>query len=79
MPIFSTWAAPLAVLASGEQVSSDSPAWLLECEARRLLELPTRDDRLRELDYLQKRRGEPARKDLEQRILALWQLERAKL
>lgn len=79
MPNFSTWRAPMVMLLNGDTVPSDSPAWLLECQARRFLEMPTRDERLRELDSLEKRQGTSARKDLEARILALWQLERDRM
>lgn len=66
----------MVTLATGEQVTSDSPEWRAECEARYILDLPTKQVRLDFLDKIEKRRGTEAKQDLEQRILTLWQLRR---
>ncbi len=71
-----TWKAPLVTLATGEQVPSDSQAWLLECEARHILNMPTKAARLELLDQIEKRRGADAAKELRERILLLWELQR---
>lgn len=73
-----SWKAPMVTLATGEQVPSDSPAWKDECEARYFLNLPTKDARLALLDQIEKRRGTAARRELEARILALWELSKRK-
>ena len=73
------WKAPTVTLANGEQVPSDSVEWLKECEARAILDLPTKQARLDFLDKIEKRRGEPARKDLERRILELWSYRRGEV
>ncbi len=78
MANYSTWAAPMVAMADGRLVPSDSPEWLLECEARKYFEFGSVDARRAELDLLEKRRGKPARQDLERRIVAVWQAERSK-
>lgn len=71
-----TWKAPMVTLATGEQVPSDSQEWLLECEARHILNLPSKPARLELLEQIEKRRGPDARRELEVRILTLWELSK---
>lgn len=76
MPNACTWQAPLVTLADGRKVPSDSKEWLQECEARHILNIPTKPARIELLNLIEKQRGAEARKELEARILALWQLRR---
>lgn len=69
-----SWKAPLVTLATGEQVPSDSKAWKEECEARHILNMPTKAARLELLEQIEKRRGADAAKELRQRVLLLWEL-----
>lgn len=71
-----SWKAPLVTLATGEQVPSDSKAWKDECEARHILNLPTKAARLELLDQIEKRRGADAANELRQRVLLLWELSK---
>lgn len=71
-----SWKAPMVKLADGREVPSDSQEWLLECEARHILNLPTKPARLELLDQIEKRRGPDARRELEVRILKLWELSK---
>lgn len=72
------WVAPMVTLADGREVPSDSQEWLQECEARHILNMGTREARIAMLDKIEKRRGPEARKDLEVRIMTLWNLGRQK-
>lgn len=69
-----SWKAPMVTLVTGEQVPSDSKAWKDECEARHILNLPTKAARLELLDQIEKRRGADAANELRQRVLLLWEL-----
>ena len=71
-----TWKPSIVTLADGRQVASDSPEWRAECEARTILDMPSKQVRLDFLDKIEKRRGAQARRDLEQRIMDLWQRRR---
>lgn len=71
-----SWKPSTVTLADGRQVLSDSPEWLLECEARHILNMPSKPVRLEFLDKIEKRRGLAARRDLEQRIMDLWRRDR---
>lgn len=71
-----SWKAPMVKLADGREVPSDSQEWLLECEARHILNLPSKPARLELLDQIEKRRGPDARRELEVRILTLWELSK---
>ena len=70
----SSWRPTLVKLSDGREVLSDSDEWRAETEALHILELPTKEIRLNCLDGIEKRRGTAARKELEARILKLWQL-----
>lgn len=69
----SRWQPSLVTLHTGEQVASDSQEWLAECQAQRVLDMPTREDRREWLDKWEKRHGTPSRKALEARIVAIWE------
>lgn len=71
-----SWKAPMVKLADGREVPSDSQEWFLECEARHILNLPSKPARLELLDQIEKRRGPDARRELEVRILTLWELSK---
>lgn len=71
-----SWQAPMVKLADGREVPSDSREWLLECEARHVLNLPNIAARHELLDGIEKKRGTAARKELEGRIMELWRLRR---
>ena len=71
-----SWQAPMVKLADGREVPSDSPEWRGECEARHILNLPTKSARIELLDQIEKRRGPDARRELEVRILTLWELSK---
>lgn len=58
-------------LYDGRPSCSWSEDWRHECEARHILNLPTRDDRRAWLADIQKLRGRSARERLEATILAL--------
>jgi hypothetical protein len=66
-----SWKAPLVELVNGQQVPSDSREWLLECEARYVLNLPTKADRYALLDAIEKKRGRDARMELHDRVMQL--------
>lgn len=72
-----TWKAPLVTLSNGRQVLSNSQEWMAECEARHILDMPSKPARLAMLDGIEKRRGPEARRELEQRIMDLWHKSRA--
>lgn len=63
-------------LVDGREVPSDSTEWLLECEARYILNQPTKEQRYQLLDMVEKRRGRDARMNLHDRTLALYHAER---
>lgn len=73
-----SWKPSTVTLADGRQVLSDSEEWRAECEARHILNLPTKVARVALLDGIEKKRGPEARKALEGRILELWSLGREK-
>ena len=73
----SSWRPTLVKLSDGREVLSDSEDYRAETEALHILELPTKEIRLNCLDGIEKRRGTAARKELEARILKLWQLRMA--
>lgn len=70
------WVAPMVTLADGRKVPSDSQEWLKECEARHILNMPTKAARVAMLDSIEKKRGPEARRELEVRILTLWELSK---
>lgn len=67
-----TWQPSTVTLHDGREVLSDSREWLLECEARHVLNQPTIEARRALLAGIEKKRGEPARKELENRAMDLW-------
>lgn len=71
-------------LIDGRTVCTWCEAWRAECatrhkEARRILALPARVDRLAALDLIQARFGVVARERMHAAVLALWERERAKI
>ena len=70
----SSWRPTLVKLSDGREVLSDSEDYRAETEALYILDLPTKEIRLNFLEAIEKRRGTKARKELEARILKLWQL-----
>ena len=71
-----TWQPTTVTLQDGRDVLSDSREWLLECEAKYVLKQPTIEARRTLLAAIEKRRGAPAREELEQRALAIWRANR---
>lgn len=71
-----TWQAPMVTLADGREVPSDSKEWKDECEARHFLKMATKEARIALLNEIEKRRGPDARRELEVRILKLWELSK---
>lgn len=79
----------MVTLVDGTRVTSDSEEWRFECEARDILNKPTREERQRILygefnpktqlrnGGLTKHRGEAYVKRLEDKILELWRAARA--
>lgn len=67
----------LVTLIDGRQVDSGSEDWRAECEARRVLRMPTKAHRHAYLHAVAKRRGQQAREALETAVLALWRAGRA--
>lgn len=67
-----SWKAPLVELVDGRKVPSDSREWLLECEARYVLNLQTKADRYALLDAIEKKRGRDARMELHDRVMKLF-------
>jgi len=59
-------------LLDGTVVDSASDAWRAECEARAVLEMPTRRQRQEYLANVGKRRGQGEQQRLERIALALW-------
>lgn len=67
------------VLLDGREVSSYSDEWRIETrdrelEAREILKLPTRDGRKHAVERYGSRRGDEARRRLEDVIRRLWEL-----
>lgn len=71
-----TWQPTTVTLHDGRDVVSDSLEWLLECEAKYVLNQPTIEARRTLLAAIEKRRGATAREELEQRALAIWRANR---
>lgn len=71
-----TWQPTTVTLHDGRDVLSDSWEWLLECEAKYVLNQPTIEARRTLLAAIEKRRGATAREELEQRALAIWRANR---
>lgn len=71
-----TWQPSTVRLHDGREVLSNSQDWLLECEAKYVLQQPTIEARRTLLAAIEKRRGKPAREELEQRALAIWRANR---
>lgn len=71
-----TWHPTTVTLHDGRDVLSDSREWLLECEAKYVLNQPTIEARRTLLAAIEKRRGATAREELEQRALAIWRANR---
>lgn len=63
-------------LHDGRQVDSFSEEWRAECEARRVVRMRSRGDRLGYLARVEERRGVAARKRLERDVLDLWNAAR---
>lgn len=70
------WKPKTVSLIDGKKVLSDSEGWRAECEARYVLNLPSIDARRALLAAIEKRRGKPAREDLEKRVIAVWQMNK---
>lgn len=60
-----------ATLSDGTVVDSSSPEWRLECEAKAILRLEF-NLRKSHLEDIEKKRGTPARKELEAAIVRIW-------
>lgn len=71
-----TWQPSTVRLHDGREVLSNSQDWLLECEAKYVLQQPTIEARRTQLAAIEKRRGKPSREELEQRALAIWRANR---
>ena len=71
-----TWQPTTVTLHDGREVLSDSLEWLLECEAKYVLNQPNIEARRTLLAAIEKRRGATAREELEQRALAIWRANR---
>lgn len=74
---------PTVVLLSGPTVCSWCPAWreetaAREVEARAILRMPDRNDRLAHLAKLEARHGAEYRRRLEAVVLQLWEARRAR-
>ncbi len=63
-------------LHDGTQVDSRSEAWRAECEARHVLRMPTRADRVQYVEAVSRRRGARAGGELRQRVLDVWNAQR---
>lgn len=62
----------LVTLRNGQSVCSTSEAWRHECEARTVVQMPTREARRAHLDAVERLRGAKARQQLEETARALW-------
>jgi hypothetical protein len=67
---------PTVTLCDGREVDSASEEWRAECEARHLLNLATRADRLAYLERVRAKRGAAGRAELERIALALHEWRR---
>ncbi len=70
-------AARVVTLRDGTECAKDSEAWRAECEARHVLNLPSKQRRRAYLDMVEQRRGADSPKALERLVVLLWQDERA--
>lgn len=62
----------LVTLRDGRRVSSYSEAWRLECEAHAICHFPTQAARRDILATVERRRGKPARIELETLCRSIW-------
>lgn len=67
----------MVTLHDGTSVSSWSPEWMAECEARGILRLPTRERRRNYLDVIERKRGKAARDTLERLATVIWRAAKA--
>lgn len=65
-----------ATLVDGRVVDASGEEWRAECEARHVLNMPTKTRRLEYLARVGKRRGEAAREALASLVLAVWEWRR---
>lgn len=63
-------------LHDGRSVSSYSEEWRAECEARAVLNMPTRMDRARYLGLVARRRGPAAADAIRELGLKIWRAQR---
>jgi hypothetical protein len=67
-----TWIERTVTLVDGTEVSNYSQEWRHQCEAQHILNMPSKQARQVLLSEIENRRGSPARRALENLILALW-------
>lgn len=71
------WQPTTVTLYDGQQVLSNSEEWRHECEARYILNMDTKTERIEQLKRIEKHRGTAERDRLEKTILQLWSARRA--
>lgn len=62
----------MPTLHDGREVPSDSEEWRHECEARKVMTLPSVDARRDWIESVEKKRGKPAADRLRETVRALW-------
>ena len=66
------WKPLMVALHDGTMVPSDSEEWRHECEARAVMNMPTRIDRNRYIMKVAKSRGDEAAHQLRETVQKLW-------
>lgn len=69
-------AGPVVTLVDGSQCCSYCELWRVECEARHILKMPSRDLRRDYIERIKAKRGEAAGRQLADVVLAVWEARR---
>ena len=70
-------AGPVVTLVDGRQVCSYCELWRVECEARHILKMPSRDSRRDYIERVKTKRGEAAGRQLAEVVMAVWDRNKA--
>lgn len=66
------WEPNIVTLIDGTQVKSDSEEWRHECEARAVMNMPTRERRNLYIYKVAKARGDACAQQLRRKVIELW-------
>ena len=68
---------PVVALIDGSQVCNYCEAWRVECEARHILTMPSRESRRGYIERVRQKRGEAAARTLADLVMAIWKQRKA--